>query len=196
MVEVSAVAAKVYAPMVIVHNNVEESFVWFPEAGSQLQESTNSGRIELKFVALSDTIITFGMKLKTIQSTGDSFYLQVDDGPPNMWNNIKATTTFTWDASTASTFSVVKGTHVLKVIAREDGAKVSRIRMNIGDAMFEGAASETVVLGQGKQVQHAMWGPPPTSQPPAKRCHWESLKSIGMHDNEAEICTEPAIFMQ
>ncbi|HKK61266.1 MAG TPA: T9SS type A sorting domain-containing protein [Bacteroidales bacterium] len=56
----------------------------------------------------------------------DSFWIKMDNGSFEMWNNIAPSTEWTWDRF-SSTYNLTKGKHTLTIGYREDGALLDKL---------------------------------------------------------------------
>ena len=146
--EVTAIQGHVTAPMAVFQTEFI-SYVAIPNNGAQRrQPSTGPGRVSFAFAATSQTDVQFGFKVAAKTSDDDSFFLQVDSGPVYEWHVAQRSPVFMWVAPNIS-WAVGPGTHVLTVIAHEDGCKLSRVRLLRGAASFR-ISTTTVGIAAGQ----------------------------------------------
>ena len=62
----------------------------------------------------------------------DSWYIKMDNGPTNTWNNISNGGSWSW--ATFTNVNLTSGQHTLTVYSREDGAAMASIKLALTSA--------------------------------------------------------------
>ena len=170
LAEVQAVAGTVVAPME-KFENTNPSYVSWPGSGNT-QSSSGSGKVTFSFTTKSQTWVRFSLEVLCASYLDNSFYLQVDDENPYQWSSIQVRNSFGWQTC-PKWWNLAPGNHVLHVIAREDGAKLSKLKFANGDALFSVSSSSPSP-------------PPPSPSPSPGIC--QPPMFVGRHKDVFGVC--------
>ena len=180
--EVQAVAGTVVAPME-KFENTNPSYVSWPGSGNT-QSSSGSGKVTFSFTTKSQTWVRFSLEVLCASYSDNSFYLQVDDENPYQWSSIQVRNSFGWQTC-PKWWNLAPGNHVLHVIAREDGAKLSKLKFANGDALF------SVSSPSPSPPRPSPSPSPPSPSPSPSMCQPESwgLRFLSRCDKAGLTCS-------
>lgn len=107
-------------------------YIEWPNNGSHQvlssPSSSASGQVAIKFRVSQTTNVDFEMRASLAGGYDDSFYYQLDSG---RWITQNNTATKGWGNMALQTFNnVAAGDHVLRILRREDGAKLDKVTLN------------------------------------------------------------------
>ena len=94
----------------------------------------NSGKVSIVFTANRQTYVRFALEVLCLSNQANSFHLQVDASSQYPWS-ATVCSEFIWQTAD-KWWNLRPGHHTLHVAARGDGAKLSKVRINRGDAEF------------------------------------------------------------
>jgi hypothetical protein len=114
------------------------SFVWCSSINGLCR-----GSVVFQFYAMVATSVTFGFEVLAPDGENDSFNIEVDQRGDQTWH-VPRHNAWTWRAFTEIT-AVEAGLHVLTVHGRDDGTKLTRVRIEAGDVTFKGLPSPTTI---------------------------------------------------
>ena len=118
------------------YETASPSFVSWPGPGTQ--EASGPGKVTFSFAATSWSWVKFSFEVLSPGWKHNSFYLQVDDSSPYKWAVVPlAKDEFKW-RTPLKWWKLAPGRHVLHVIAREHGTKLSKVKIHQGEAHFTG----------------------------------------------------------
>lgn len=104
---------------------------WSNDGSNQSLSSpsnTASGQVAINFSVSQTTNVSFEIQASLAGGYDDSFYYQLDSGSWITQNNIATTG---WGNVTLQTFNnVAAGEHVLRILRREDGAKLDKVTLS------------------------------------------------------------------
>ena len=119
------------------------SYVSWPNLGPgnsnrHFEADEQPGRVSFFFTAKSSTTVAFAFEVLALSGEDNSFFVQVPSSPqatPVLFS-LSTGQAWAWQTPQAS-WTVAPGSHVLNVIAREDGARLSKVRLENGDAALD-----------------------------------------------------------
>ncbi|MGO1296402.1 MAG: non-reducing end alpha-L-arabinofuranosidase family hydrolase [Vibrio sp.] len=112
--------------------------------------SSASGQVAINFRVSQTTNVGAEMLASLAGGNDDSFYYQLDSGS---WITQNNTATSGWGKVTLQTFNnVVAGDHTLRILRREDGAKLDKVTLNAAKGTIRLLADNDNGDGGGYQV--------------------------------------------
>lgn len=118
-------------------------FIQWPNNGANQILGTPAdnatGRVEIPFTLSQAANVRFDIQASMPNASDDSFYYKLDAGAWVTQNNVSGSG---WMTVTPATFnSLPAGNHILRILRREDGARLDRVVLT--------ASSGTIALGSG-----------------------------------------------
>ena len=119
--------------------------VWTPGTGGNAAAGAG-GRAEYSFSVPEAGPYSIKFEVRTPNVDDDSWWIELDGGTPQQWNNLGEGGPAGWRWRTWDTVSLAAGSHSLVVHEREDGAALAAIRIASGPA--SGALGEDDRFGE------------------------------------------------
>ena len=129
---------------------VGNDYVWVPETGNHANCGGNgnwkgywtgslcsAGFVTFLFDISIATEIKFEAEMVFPTRQSDSFFISVDGGSRTTWHIGNCSQTWAW-RPLPSVGVLSKGNHILKIMGREDGVKLRRVRIKFSNSKSSG----------------------------------------------------------
>jgi len=116
-------------PMELASDKNGILFIVVPTEGQRLEEPERGGRAIYTFNTSQKGMLHLDFLINCVTINDDSWHIKLDDNPYTTWNDL-VTKGWEWKEFVKE-YPVEKGKHILIIDQREDGAKMSEIRLTL-----------------------------------------------------------------
>jgi len=189
-------ADSMVSPLVIANDSYasEGKYIHVPNGGGYVHSDSSVMASFSVNIVEGGTYLLWG-RVSAASGADDSFWIQVDDGPINLWDFTREVG-WVWekvsnrDGETPVKFYLAAGPHTIKVLPREDGGKIDKLLLtnkqnftptNIGS----GAENLGVVPDDGSTPT------PPVNDPPSLSVIGNGVLNVGDSLTLSLLATDP-----